>query len=123
MPQAASQNRGKETEKEAAPSPPEGSDKTASTADNLKVKEEPKKVVEPKIEEKLSGLVKPPAKPQLRYRPMPHLTQSTSYLKFKPKVYPEQLNFDWNENDYMVTGAARKALAQLNKPQQVLSEK
>jgi len=54
---------------------------------------------------------------------MPHLTQSTSYLKFKPKVYPEQLNFDWNESDYMMTSAARKELAKLNKPTQLLSEK
>jgi hypothetical protein len=122
VPQAASQNRGKVADKEV-PSPPEGSDKTSTTAATIiKVQEEIKKEV-PKVEEKLSGLVKPPAKPQLRYRPMPHLTASTSYLKFKPKVYPEQLNFDWNESDYMVTSAARKELAKLNKPTQLLSEK
>jgi len=87
-------------------SPVEGSDKTSSTQAKILVEEAKKEEAKPVV----SGMVKPPSKPTLKYRSMPHITQSVSYLKYVPKVYPEQLNFDWNECDYMVTHAARKAL-------------
>jgi len=59
--------------------------------------------------------MKPPAKPKLRYKDMPELTATSSYLKYIPEVYPQELNFDWFETDYEITSSSRKYLVSLNK--------
>ena len=59
--------------------------------------------------------MKPPTKPKLRYKEMPELTQSTSYLKHIPEVYPQELHFDWQETDYEVTQSSRNYVISLNK--------
>ena len=50
---------------------------------------------------------------------MTEVTQSDSYVKYVPRVYPHELGFCWYETDYMITSSTRKQLNKLNKALEV----
>ena len=60
----------------------------------------------------------PPAMPKvkmnLRYKAMPHLTDSDFYQYHVPKVYKDSLNFNWKDKDYVMTQDDRDFLEKLN---------
>ena len=56
----------------------------------------------------------PLVKMNLRYKPMPHITQNENFLYNIPKVYEDALNFNWRERDYLITSDDRYFLKTLN---------
>lgn len=56
----------------------------------------------------------PKVKMNLRYKAMPHLTDSDFYQYHVPKVYKDSLNFNWKDKDYVMTQDDRDFLEKLN---------
>ena len=56
----------------------------------------------------------PIVKMNLKYKPMPQITQCGNYLYNIPKVYEDSLNFNWRDRDYLITSEDRHWLKSLN---------
>ena len=56
----------------------------------------------------------PKIRMNLKYKPMPQITQCSHYIYNVPKVYEDSLNFNWKDKDYLISSDDRRYLKWLN---------
>jgi len=56
----------------------------------------------------------PKIKMNMRYKPMPELTQADRFLYHIPRVYKDALNFNWEDKDCLLTSNDRKFVKAIN---------
>lgn len=57
---------------------------------------------------------KPVIKMNLRYKPMPEVTQAPHFFKYVPKVFKDAINFDFTDKDYALNERDKQFLKDLN---------